>query len=94
MDWESVVRSFQFHTSLDMDTYNSESMAREIASVVNMMPETDPSTYNRRTNQMIDAAKKEYTLEVRNDYTLIGSTLKTHAKVYEVLKGEWVAIDR
>ena len=89
MDWEFVERLFQFHTSLDVETYNLDITTREIADVVNVMSKTDPSTCNRHAHQIINAAKKEYASEVRSDYTLIGSTLKTYAKVYEVLKGEW-----
>ena len=66
--------------------------AREIADTVNVMSKTDPSTYNRCTNQIINATKNKYVPETRNYHTLIGSTLKTYAKVYEVLKGKWIQL--
>ena len=54
------------------------------------MSERDPSTHDTHTNVVINVAKNEHESKEKDDYTLIGSTLKTYAKAYKELRGTWV----
>ena len=54
------------------------------------MSEKDPSTYNEYTNKVIKAAKEENESNGKDDYTLIGSTIKTYVKVYKELGDKWI----
>ena len=57
----------------------------KLEGVVNTMSEKDPSTYNEYTNKVMKAAKEENESNGKDDYTLIGSTIKTYGKVYKEL---------
>ena len=63
-----------------------------LEGVVNTMSEKDPSTYNEYTSKVIKASKEENASNGKDDYTLIGSTIKTYVKVYKKLGDKWINI--
>ena len=79
-----------FHMCLEVDAYNLDITAKILEDVVITMSEKDPSTRNMNTNAVINAAKNENESKEKDDYTLIGSTPKTYAKVYRKLMSTWV----
>ena len=70
---------------LNVDAATLEITVMILEGVVNTMSEKDPSTYNKYTNKVIKAAKGENESNGKDDYTLIGSTIKPYVKIYKEL---------
>ena len=90
VDWKNVGKTLTFHMCLEVDTVNLDITARRLEDVVNTMLEKDPSTYDTYTDTVINAAKNENKSKEKDDYTLIGSTIKTYVKVYKGLGDKWI----
>ena len=76
-DWKPARWLFQFHLSLEVDEVNMDITSRQITDILNIISSRDPEYYEERTKSITSAAKKEHELKVRDNCTLIGSTLKT-----------------
>ena len=87
---EEGEKPLTFHTCLDVDAATLEITEMRLEGVVNPMSEKGPSTYNEYTSKVIKAAKEENESNGKDDYTLIGSTIKTYVKVYKELGDKWI----
>ena len=75
-----------------MDNSHMDITSRQIKHTINVMSNTDLDSYDGLTKVIISAAKIEHKPQVRDDYTLIGSTLKACAQVYTELMNKSVKL--